>query len=82
LRGKLGYAHDWVSDPSLTATFQALPGASFIVTGAAPARDSMLASAGAELLLANGWALAGKFDGEFAVHSRTYTGSGTLRYAW
>jgi hypothetical protein len=23
-----------------------------------------------------------KFDGEFASHASTYTGTGTLRYAW
>ena len=39
LRGRLAWAHDWVSDPSLAAVFQALPGASFIVTGATPAKD-------------------------------------------
>jgi hypothetical protein len=36
-------------DPVLMATFQALPGASFMVNGAAPAKNSVLASAGAEL---------------------------------
>jgi len=29
LRGRVAWAHDWASDPTLTATFQALPGASF-----------------------------------------------------
>jgi hypothetical protein len=24
----------------------------------------------------------GKFDGEFAGHSSTYAGTGTVRYAW
>jgi outer membrane autotransporter protein len=82
LRGRLAYAHDWISDPALTAAFQTLPGASFVVTGAAPARDSLLTSAGAELWLASDWALAARFDGELATHSRTYTGTGTLRYTW
>ena len=58
LRSRLAWAHDWVSDPSLAAAFQALPGASFIVNGAAPAKDSALASAGAELKLANGVTLS------------------------
>lgn len=81
-RGRLGWAHDWVTDPSLTAVFQALPGASFIVNGATPAKNSALASAGAELRLANGVTLIGKFDGEFANHARTYAGTGTLRVNW
>ena len=82
LRGKLAWAHDWVSDPTLTPTFQALPGASFIVNGATLAKNSALTSAGAELRLANGVALLAKFDGEFASHSSTYSGTGTLRYRW
>jgi autotransporter-associated beta strand protein len=82
LRSRLAWAHDWVSDPTLAAVFQTLPGASFIVNGATPAKNSALASAGAELRLANGVTLLGKFDGEFASHSSTYAGTGTLRYMW
>jgi len=82
LRARLAWAHDSVSDPALAPVFQALPGASFIVNGAAPAKNSALASAGAELRFANGVSLLGKFDGEFAAHSSTYAGTGTVRYAW
>jgi autotransporter-associated beta strand protein/T5SS/PEP-CTERM-associated repeat protein len=82
LRGKLAWGHDWISDPSVMPTFQALPGASFIVQGATPAKNSALTSAGAELRLINGVSLLGKFDGEFAAHSQTYAGTGTVRYTW
>ncbi|SHJ24946.1 Autotransporter beta-domain-containing protein [Bradyrhizobium lablabi] len=82
LRGRLAWAHDWITDPTLAAVFQALPGASFIVNGAAPVKDSALASAGAELRLANGVTLLGKFDGEFAGRSTTYAGTGTARVTW
>jgi YVTN family beta-propeller protein/autotransporter-associated beta strand protein len=82
LRGRVAWAHDWVSDPSLLPAFQALPGASFIVNGATPAKNSALTSAGAELRLANGVTLLAKFDGEFASHSSTYAGTGTIRYRW
>ncbi len=82
LRGRVAWAHDWVSDPTLTPLFQTLPGASFIVNGATLAKNSALTSAGAELRLANGVALLAKFDGEFASHSSTYAGTGTLRYRW
>jgi len=75
LRGRLAWAHDWVSDPSLAAIFQTLPGARFIVNGATPAKNAALASAGAELRLLNGVSLLAKFDGEFANHSQTYTGT-------
>jgi len=82
LRGRVAWAHDWVSDATLLPVFQALPGASFIVNGATLAKNSALTSAGAELRLANGVALLAKFDGEFASHSSTYGGTGTIRYRW
>jgi outer membrane autotransporter protein len=82
LRARVAWAHDWVSDPTLAAVFQALPGASFLVNGATPAKNSALTSAGAELRLANGVSLLAKFDGEFAAHSSTYAGTGTVRYTW
>ena len=82
LRARLAWAHDWVTNPVLGAVFQTLPGASFIVNGATPAQNFALASAGAELRLANGVSLLGKFDGEFASHSTTYGGTGTIRYRW
>jgi outer membrane autotransporter protein len=82
LRGKLAWAHDSASDPSVAAVFQALPGAAFTVNGAAAAPDSALVSAGAEYRLANGVAVIGKFDGEFANRSATYAGTGTLRVSW
>jgi len=82
LRARVAWAHDRVSDPSLAPVFQALPGASFIVNGATPAKNSALTSAGAELRLANGVSPLAKFDGEFAAHSTTYAGTGTLRYTW
>ncbi|HEY6992365.1 MAG TPA: autotransporter outer membrane beta-barrel domain-containing protein, partial [Xanthobacteraceae bacterium] len=82
LRARLAWARDRVSDPTLAAVFQTLPGASFVVNGATPAKDSALASAGAEYRLANGVILLAKFDGDFASHSSTYAGTGTIRYAW
>ncbi|MBR0783453.1 autotransporter outer membrane beta-barrel domain-containing protein [Bradyrhizobium iriomotense] len=82
VRGRLAWAHDWVSDPAVAAVFQALPGASFIVNGAAPAKDTALVSAGTELKLAKGISLLGKFDGEFAGRAQTYAGTGTIRLSW
>ncbi len=64
LRSRTAWAHDQVSDPSLDVVFQALPGPSFIINGAAPPKNSALASAGAELWITPNWSLAAKFDGE------------------
>ncbi len=82
LRARLAWAHDWVSSPTLTSTFQALPGASFVVNGAGTPANSALTSAGAELFLTPHWSVAGRFDAEFASASQTYAGTGTVRYSW
>jgi autotransporter-associated beta strand protein len=82
LRAKLAWAHDWVSNPSLNASFASLPGSSFTVNGAPIPHDSALASAGGQLFLTANWSLLAKFDGEFAPGAQTYAGSGTLRYTW
>jgi len=82
LRAKVGYAHDWLSNPSLGAVFLALPAAGFVVNGAIPAHNLAIASAGAELRFVNGVVWSGRFDGEVAAHSQTYAGTGTVRYSW
>jgi autotransporter-associated beta strand protein len=82
LRGRIAWAHDFVSNPALSAAFETLPGGNFTVNGAPIPHDSALTSAGAELFLTPRWTLLAKFDGEFANGSQTYAGSGTLRYAW
>ena len=80
--GRVAWAHDWVSNPALGATFKSLPGASFTVNGAAPPPNSALASAGAKFYITPAWSFDAKFDGEFASGSQTSAGTGTLRYAW
>jgi autotransporter-associated beta strand protein len=82
LRARIAWAHDRVSDPALDASFQALPGTSFVVNGAPVPHDSALTSVGADMHLTPRWTLLGKFDGEFASSAQTYAGSGTLRYVW
>jgi uncharacterized protein with beta-barrel porin domain len=82
LRGSAAWAHDFDPDRSVAATFQALPGASFIVNGAALASDSALTSASAELAWKNGWSVAATFDGDFSGVTRSYAGKGVLRYVW
>jgi outer membrane autotransporter protein len=79
LRARLAWAHDWVSNPSLNAVFQALPGGGFIVNGAPIPEDSALVSAGGQLFLSPNWSVMAKFDGD---RSQTYAGTGTLRYTW
>jgi autotransporter-associated beta strand protein len=82
LRGRLAWTHDFNPDRAVGATFQTLPGASFVVNGAAQASDSALTTVSAEMLWRNGWSAAATFDGEFAGISRSYAGKGVVRYAW
>ncbi len=82
LRGRLAWAHDFDPDRSLAATFQTLPGASFVVNGAAQAADSALTTASAEMKWINGWSAAATFEGEFSNVTRSYAGKGVVRYAW
>ena len=70
------------SGASALQTFQALPGASFIVNGAAQAHDSALTTAAAEMKWTSGWSAAATFEGEFSEITRSYAGKGVLRYAW
>jgi uncharacterized protein with beta-barrel porin domain len=82
LRGRLAWAHDFNPDRAIAATFQALPGASFVVNGAAQAPDSALTTASVEMKWLNGWSAAATFEGEFSDVTRSYAGKGILRYVW
>lgn len=82
LRSRLAWAHDDGGDTSMRAGFQSVPGSSFTTYGASDSSDSLLASAGAEIGLRNGFSLAALFDGSFSKGSQTYAATGTLSYAW
>jgi uncharacterized protein with beta-barrel porin domain len=82
LRGRLAFAHDWVSDPTLAAGFLALPGARFVVAGATPTRNAALVSGGVELRPTSALTIGVTFDGEFAARSSVYAGKGILSYRW
>jgi autotransporter-associated beta strand protein len=82
LRGRFAWAHDFDPDRSIAATFQTLPGASFVVNGAAQAADSALTTASIEKKWKNGWSAATTFEGEFSSVTNSYAGKGVVRYAW
>ena len=82
LRGRFAWAHDFNADRNIAATFQTLPGASFVVNGAAQAHDAALVTASAEVKWLNGWSAAATFEGEFSDVTRSYAGKGVVRYAW
>jgi uncharacterized protein with beta-barrel porin domain len=82
LRGRVAWAHDYDPDRTIAATFQALPGASFVVGGAAQAADSALTTASVEMKWRNGWSAAATFEGEFSNVTSSYAGKGVVRYNW
>ena len=82
LRGRFAWAHDFNTDRNIAATFQTLPGASFVVNGAAQAHDAALTTASAEMKWLNGFSLAATFEGEFSDVTRSYAGKGVARYNW
>jgi uncharacterized protein with beta-barrel porin domain len=82
LRGRLAWAHDYDPGRAIGATFQTLPGASFVVNGAAQAADSALVTASIARKWLNGWSAAATFEGEFSNVTSSYAGKGVVRYAW
>ena len=82
LRGRFAWAHDFNPDRNIAATFLALPGASFVVNGAAMAPDAALVTAALEKKWLNGWSAAATFEGEFSNVTRSYAGKGIVRYVW
>ena len=82
LRGRLAWAHDFNTDRNISAVFQTLPGAAFVVGGAAQAHDSALTTASAEVKWLNGWSTAATFEGEFSNVTQSYAGKAVVRYTW
>jgi uncharacterized protein with beta-barrel porin domain len=82
LRGRVAFAHDYDPDRTISPTFQALPGAGFVVNGAQQARDAALTTSAIEWKWLNGWSAAGTFEGEFSNVTRSYAGKGVVRYQW
>jgi YVTN family beta-propeller protein/autotransporter-associated beta strand protein len=82
LRGRVAWAHDFNPDRRIAATFQTLPGASFVVAGAAQAAAAALTTASAEMKWRNGWSVVATAEGEFSSVTRSYASKGAVRYAW
>ncbi len=82
LRGRAAWAHDYNPDRAIGATFQSLPGASFVVNGAAQSANSALTTASIERKWISGWSAAATFEGEFSNVTTSYAGKGVVRYAW
>jgi uncharacterized protein with beta-barrel porin domain len=79
---RAAWAHDFDTNRAVNASFETLPDTDFIVRGASAVSNPLLLSANAGLQWRNGLSLATTFDSELASGSRSYSGSGTVRYVW
>lgn len=83
LFGRTAYAHDSISNPVVAANFAVLgPTGGFTTFGAQPSQNLLLSSGGAEWRLASGVSFMLKADSEWGERSRTYSGTGRIRYTW
>ena len=83
LFSRTAYAHDSVSNPAVAANFAVLgPTGGFTAFGAQPSQNLLLSSAGAEWRLASGVSFMLKADSEWGERSRSYTGTGRIRFTW
>ena len=78
----LAWRHEWSANRSQTATLAALPGASFVIVGARPARDAAQVKAGVNLAMTQTVALFATFEGEFGAKNPVYAGKGGMKVAW
>lgn len=80
--GRVAWAHDFNNEGKTTAVFQQLPGSSFVINAAKPARNAALITGGLEYQLAGGWSVLAKFDGEYSTTTSVYAGTGAIQKVW
>ena len=81
-RLRAAWAHEFNDDRQLGATFLSIPAASFTVSGARPARDAALVSAGVDVGIGRNVTVYAQFDSELSGSGNAYAGSGGLRVSW
>ena len=79
---RAAWAHDFDNESTVSAVFQQVSAASFLVNTAKPAPNSGLVTAGLEYRLADGWSVLAKFDGDVSSTTSSYAGSAVLRKTW
>ena len=82
MRTRVAWARNFNNDRDISANIIAMPGAGFVVNGAAQPRDVGRASVSAEMSWRNGLSLGATFVAEFSGSSSNYSGKGMLNYRW
>ncbi|MEI2736671.1 MAG: autotransporter domain-containing protein [Rhodoblastus sp.] len=78
----LAWRHEWSASRTQTASLAALPGASFVIIGAKPARDAAQVKGGVNLAVTQQVAIFATFEGEFGTKNPVYAGKGGMKVAW
>jgi uncharacterized protein with beta-barrel porin domain len=79
---RLAWVHEFEPTRDITASFIAVPGASFTVDGASAASDALRVSLGSKLNMSASAALFVSLDGEFSGRGTMYGGKGGLKVSW
>ena len=79
---RAAWVHDFDRNSSISATFEQIPGASFVINGARVAQDSALLTGMLGISMSRNVTVLAKVDGELGNGTRTVAGTGTLRYVW
>jgi hypothetical protein len=82
LKLRAAYVYDAATNPVLAANLVSLPGASFAVAGAMPARASALLASAVEYHIGGSGTFFAKFKGEIAENAQNYEGSLGFRVNW
>ncbi|MER8846472.1 MULTISPECIES: autotransporter outer membrane beta-barrel domain-containing protein [Mesorhizobium] len=69
------WVHEFEPDRSVRPSFQAAPGYSFVVQGAAAAEDAVAVNAGLKMNWSNNTRMFATFDGKFGDGVQTYGGN-------
>jgi uncharacterized protein with beta-barrel porin domain len=75
---RTSWAHYFERDASLAASLVALPGASFVASGARPDRNAALIAAGLDARLSDRVSLGVRLDSELSANTRTLGGTARL----
>lgn len=81
LFSRVAWVHDFNRDRTATATFQTLPGATFVVNGAPAPADVALTSIGLRAAFGLGWTATGQFDAEVGAGWNSYGGTAKIAKA-
>ena len=80
--GQAAWSHDFKPTQFANVSLAAVPGSQFSVTGASPAADTALLSAGAKIAFAKGFALEARVESQLGGNVAAVGGRGSLSYSW